>query len=68
MLREGEVAGICYAHDALWIATGKEIYRYRDLNQVPELDVYKRQAIASGTVNMIISGSLKLSNWAARIR
>ena len=37
VLREGEVAGICYAHDALWIATGKEIYRYRDLNQVPEL-------------------------------
>lgn len=32
VLREGEVAGICYAHDALWIATGKEIYRYRNLD------------------------------------
>ena len=37
VLREGEVAGICYAHDALWIATGKEIYRYRNLDQAPEL-------------------------------
>ena len=25
-------------------------------------------AMARGTVSMIISGSLKLSNWAARIR
>ena len=24
VLREGEVAGICYAHDALWIATGRK--------------------------------------------
>lgn len=37
VLREGEVAGICYAHDALWIAAGKEIYRYRALDQTPEL-------------------------------
>lgn len=37
VLRTGEVMGICYAHDALWIATGKEIYRYRDLDRTPEL-------------------------------
>ena len=28
----------------------------------------KAPAMASGTVSMIINGSLKLSNWAARIR
>ena len=37
VLRTGEVMGICYAHDALWVATGKEIYRYRDLDRTPEL-------------------------------
>lgn len=37
VLREGEVAGICYANDELWIAAGKDIYRYRNLDEAPEL-------------------------------
>lgn len=37
VLHEGEVSGICYAHGVLWLATGKEIYRYRSFNRPAEL-------------------------------
>lgn len=37
VLREGDVSAICYAYGTLWVTTGKEIYRYRNLQQPPEL-------------------------------
>ena len=37
VLREGEVTGIYYAHEMLWVTTSKAIYRYHNLEQSPEL-------------------------------
>lgn len=37
VLKDGEVAAISYAHGSLWLATGKEIFRYRNQDGYPEL-------------------------------
>lgn len=37
MLCDCEISGIYYAQKTLWVATRKEIYRYTDLEQKPEL-------------------------------
>lgn len=36
-LTEGKVSAMCYADGSLWVATDKEIYRYRNAKQKPEL-------------------------------
>jgi len=52
VLREGEVAGICYAHDALWIAI--KLTSVKSIQPVLSADPQKSEFILIETIDCLM--------------